>query len=129
MVNMLSLTMLLGFFSAVLADSTQDPRMMRYEARVDADGEAQDFVPVSDHSAHHRPRKQAALLAGDQQPAPEAATPGTTLYPLNPKGPLDIDDSSWTLLFKAKLGALFPVLILFMLTFCYLGVPLVVYAY
>ena len=36
-------------------------------------------------------------------------------------GPLDIDDSAWTLLFKAKLGALFPVLILFMLTFCLSG--------
>ena len=37
---------------------------------------------------------------------------------LSPTGPLSIDDNAWTLLFKAKLGALFPVLILFMLTFC-----------
>jgi len=119
--KMLSLTMLLGCFGAVA--ETHDPRMMRYEARVDANGEAQDFVPVPDHSAHHRVRNQAALLAGDQTPpAPAPAAPATTtLYPQNPKGPLAIDDNAWTLLFKAKLGALFPVLILFMLTFCLLA--------
>ena len=32
-------------------------------------------------------------------------------------GPLPIDDTAWTLLFKAKLGALFPVVILLMLAF------------
>ncbi|CAE7806129.1 unnamed protein product [Symbiodinium sp. CCMP2456] len=121
--KMLSLTMLLGCFGAVQAESQvgQDPRMMRYEARVDANGEAQDFVPVPDHSAHHRVRNQAALLAGDQTPPAPAAPATTTLFPQNPKGPLAIDDNAWTLLFKAKLGALFPVLILFMLTFCLLA--------
>ncbi|CAE7262916.1 unnamed protein product, partial [Symbiodinium pilosum] len=117
--KLIALTMLWGCLCASPAESPQDPRMMRYEARIDAEGEAQDVVPVSDHTAHHRARNQAALMAGDQSAEAQAAT--TTLYPPNPKGPLDIDDSAWTLLFKAKLGALFPVLILFMLTFCLLA--------
>ena len=57
------------------------------------------------------------VLAADTMDSMEAAT--TTLYPLNPKGPLPIDDTAFTLIFKAKLGALFPVVILMMLSFSF----------
>lgn len=38
-------------------------------------------------------------------------------WSLDSVGPLAIDDNAFTLLFKAKVGALFPVVILFMLAF------------
>ncbi|CAJ1334435.1 unnamed protein product [Effrenium voratum] len=108
-----------------VAAATDTERIMRVEAKVDAFGEAQ--LSRRAHGQH--------VLAADQgiaqmhefasegheveEQAPEAPkeAPGTTLYPANPKGPLAIDDNAWTLLFKAKLGALFPVLILIMLAF------------
>lgn len=92
--------------------------MMRIETKVDAQGEAHEFVSV--HDNHRFGQKQGVLAAemldaGFQSEHQAAAT--TTLYPLNPKGPLAIDDNAFTLLFKAKVGALFPVVILFMLAF------------
>lgn len=92
--------------------------MMRIETKVNAHGET-EIVHIHDN---HRSSKQGVLAAdiaesGSHEQQILDGTSGTTLYPLNPKGPLPIDDTAWTLLFKAKLGALFPVVILLMLAF------------
>lgn len=56
-------------------------------------------------------------ISHDQPIFPGAGSSGVQFLGGDLAGPLAIDDTAFTLIFKAKLGALFPVVILFMLAF------------
>lgn len=82
-----------------------------------SDGACLQFIIPHLSSLPHLPGHSGLRKISHDQPIFPGAGSSGVQFLGDLAGPLAIDDTAFTLIFKAKLGALFPVVILFMLAF------------